>query len=501
MGSGRSAPPGRRKTRAGSGAGAGPRSPQPLPLPLPRPTGRWQGVAARLGRGTRAGQGPRAPGAPGLGRSLRSGARVTCEEGRKSGKAGGGRRVGSSRRAAGGGSSGSRASRGRGGGAWVRDSGAAPRVGGREGQRRAGRQRETRKGDRPGRGRGRQGRDPEGDGDGDPAGRDGDTGRETETGRGAEARGQARQVAAEPGPPAEGSRGGRRAQPARERSAGRGTARSDSEGTAEGGGGQAPAGGRGARAPWAPGAPRSEPGRAHDADAQAAPRARRGSALKVGRPAGSGAGRPRGAGTRRPADRAAGGGGAGPPSSRGGGAGTPLSPPGRRPPDRAVGCSARSPPPGHSSDPPPRGELIHSHSPKHHPGGRDLTCLTPPGSQDLASVGCLRLDTPRPQHTRTCSDPGSRSSFSVPPLPDPDTLPPSPTSRAPPPCGLFVHNKCPWAAPSHHHCQPGRSGSPLTGLHCAPHGVLTHLSQCALHTRTEEASEARQGQGVPLGPS
>lgn len=52
-------------------------------------------------------------------------------------------------------------------------------------------------------------------------------------------------------------------------------------------------------------------GRPDDADAQAAPGARRGAALKVGRPAGSGAGRPRGAETRRPTDR--------PTGSRGGG--------------------------------------------------------------------------------------------------------------------------------------------------------------------------------------
>lgn len=86
-----------------------------------------------------------------------------------------------------------------------------------------------------------------------------------------------------------------------------------------GGGGKAPAvEARGASAggerhgPPEPRALSPGPG-PDDAGAQAAPRARRGAALKVGRPLGSGAGRRGGAETRRPTDR--------PTGSRGGGRG------------------------------------------------------------------------------------------------------------------------------------------------------------------------------------
>lgn len=151
MGSGRSAPGGRRKTRAGSRAGAEHAAPSPCSA---RAAGGWEGVSclARLRRRGRAGPGG-PPGAPGLGvgaRGLRSGARVTCEEGRKSRKAG--RRAASwefsarrGRRELGlPGKPGTRQRRGPG----SETAGAAPRVGGRERDR--GRDRsetETRRGE------------------------------------------------------------------------------------------------------------------------------------------------------------------------------------------------------------------------------------------------------------------------------------------------------------------------------------------------------------------
>lgn len=346
MGSGRSAPGGRRKTRAGSRAGAEHAAPSPCSA---RAAGGWEGVSclARLRRRGRAGPGG-PPGAPGLGvgaRGLRSGARVTCEEGRKSRKAG--RRAASwefsarrGRRELGlPGKPGTRQRRGPG----SETAGAAPRVGGRERDR--GRDRsetETRRGEtgqgerKAGDRLGRRRRRRQG-----PAGRD----RETDWGRRdrekQRAEGAAGEVAAEPGLAGRGGLGARG-----ERSgAGSGaqgggqrgvTAREQwgrrREGACGGGGGRQRHGSPDPRA-LSPG-----PG-PDDAEAEAAPRARRGAALKVGRPAGSGAGRPGDRETRGPTDR--------PTGSRGGGAGPahrvrgewapghPSPRPGRRPPDCA----------------------------------------------------------------------------------------------------------------------------------------------------------------------